>query len=418
MATYSNYPDTAKKAARRALKHKEENGTSCGTSVGWVRANQLASGEALSLNTVKRTFSFLSRAAVYNTGSFTDEDGKDVCGSIMYAAWGGSSMKSWCRGVLNREDERQFIEDIEVRGLMAVQELDDTVVITLKKDPNYGGIQQQPTHTNPQEPGSEAAPDQGVDGGGLSTSDPSGPTRPSGGSTGGDGGLTGGDTGGTKEYKPEKEELRMSDIERRTLTPSSSDLEVRISDEGRTVEGYAAVFGQPTMIGNVEEIVHHGAFDNRLTDDVVALFNHDMNMPLARSTNGQGTLEMKVDEHGLYYKFELGGQTYAKDLAESIKRGDVRGSSFGFVVREDDYEKKDDGTYRRNIRSVGRIVDVSPVVSPAYPQTSVKMRDAIAALEEAEVEIPQPETENPPTPTPKRNVAEAILSIHQFNSPS
>lgn len=300
---------------------------------------------------------------------------------------------------------------------MAVQELDDTVVITLKKDPNYGGIQQQPTHTNPQDPGSQEGVDSGVDGGGLDVSGPSGPTRP-GGSTGGDGGLTGGDSGEKKEYQPENEELRMSDIERRILTPSSNDLEVRISDEGRTVEGYAAVFDQPTMIGNVEEIVHHGAFDNRLTDDVVALFNHDMNMPLARSTNGQGTLEMKVDEHGLYYKFELGGQTYAKDLAESIKRGDVRGSSFGFVVREDDYEKKDDGTYRRNIRSVGRIVDVSPVVSPAYPQTSVKMRDAIAALEEAEVPTPQPETENPPTPTPKRNVAEAILSIHQFNSPS
>ena len=173
MATYSNYPASAKKAARRALDHKEEKGTDCGTSVGWVRANQIASGEALSMNTVKRTFSFLSRSAVYNTGSFTDSDGNDVCGSIMYAAWGGSSMKSWCRGILNDEDERQFIEDIEVRGLMAVQELDDTVVITLKKDPDYGGIQQQPTHTNPQDPGSQEGVNPGVDGGGLDVSGPS-----------------------------------------------------------------------------------------------------------------------------------------------------------------------------------------------------------------------------------------------------
>lgn len=307
--------------------------------------------------------------------------------------------------------------EVDKRSLMAVQELEDTVVITLKKDVNYGGIQQQPTHTNPQEPGSQTSPSEGVDGGGSGSGTPT-----DGGLTGtGDGGK-GGSTDGGRDKEPDyyekQPEVRMSDIERRTLTPTSADLEVRFADEGRTVEGYAAVFGQPTMIGSVEEIVHHGAFENRLMDDVVALFNHDMNMPLARSTEGQGTLEMKVDEHGLYYKFELGNQSYAKDLAESIKRGDVRGSSFGFVVREDDYEKKDDGTYRRNIRSIGRIVDVSPVVSPAYPQTSVKMRDAIAALEEAEVEIPQPETENPPTPTPKRNVAEAILSIHQFNSPS
>jgi hypothetical protein len=104
MATYSNYPQSARRAARRALRHREKNGTSCGTGVGWNRANQLSSGEALSLNTVKRTFSFLSRAAVYNQGKFTDDKGKDICGSIMYAAWGGSSMKSWCSGVINRED--------------------------------------------------------------------------------------------------------------------------------------------------------------------------------------------------------------------------------------------------------------------------------------------------------------------------
>ena len=189
----------------------------------------------------------------------------------------------------------------------------------------------------------------------------------------------------TKSEKPSKmsqEDKKNIEVERRSYVPSGENLEVRMDEEERTVEGYAAVFGQPTMIGSVEEVVAREAFDDRLMDDVVALFNHDMNMPLARSHNGEGTLEMKVDDHGLYYKFKLGNQSYAQDLAESIKRGDVRGSSFGFVVREDDYEKKDDGTYRRTIKKLARIADVSPVVSPAYPQTSVKMRDAIAAREE------------------------------------
>lgn len=104
MATYSNYPQSARRAARRALRHKENNGSSCGTSVGWNRCRQLASGEALSLNTIKRTFAFLSRAEVYNQGRFTDENGNEICGSIMYAAWGGSSMKSWCKGIINREE--------------------------------------------------------------------------------------------------------------------------------------------------------------------------------------------------------------------------------------------------------------------------------------------------------------------------
>ena len=218
---------------------------------------------------------------------------------------------------------------------------------------------------------------------------------------------------------PEDEEQRdpnMSEIERRHLQVDEQH-EVRLADEGKTVEGYAAVFNQPTMIGSVEEVVAHGAFDDRLSDDVVALFNHDQNMPLARSYNGQGTLELKVDEHGLFYSFKLGNQSYAKDLAESIKRGDVRGSSFGFVVREDDYEKKDDGSYRRTIKKVARLADISPVVTPAYVQTSVKMRDMIAALE-AEAEREQtPENETPPTLAPKRKQAEALLSIHHHNSP-
>jgi len=280
----------------------------------------------------------LSRAKVYNQGKFTDADGKPICGSIMYAAWGGSSMLPWCKRVI-AEAERNNVEDKEERS-------------PRQKD------------------------------------------------------------------KHMEQEQRTTEVERRSYVASDEHTEVRLADEGRTVEGYAAVFNQPTMIGAVEEVVSPGAFDDRLMDDVVALFNHDMNMPLARSYNGQGTLELKVDEHGLYYKFNLGDQSYAKDLAESIKRGDVRGSSFGFVVREDDYEKKDDGTYRRTIKSLARIADVSPVVSPAYPQTSVKMRDAIAALEaEPEVVEETPvQDEIQPTSAPKRKVAEALLSIHHHKT--
>ena len=130
MATYSNYPESAKKAARRALRFKEKNGGGCGTSVGWQRANQIASGEGLSLSTVKRTYSFLSWASVYNPGKFTDDKGKPICGSIMYAAWGGSSMRSWCKGVIDKA-ERNHIEETEERHVMAVQETEDSIYITL-----------------------------------------------------------------------------------------------------------------------------------------------------------------------------------------------------------------------------------------------------------------------------------------------
>jgi ATP-dependent Clp protease protease subunit len=92
--TYADYPDAAKNNARRALDHKK-NGTDCGTLVGWQRANQIANGEGLSEETVQRTYSFLSRAETYDQGKYFDEDGSEICGSVMYDAWGGSAMRVW-----------------------------------------------------------------------------------------------------------------------------------------------------------------------------------------------------------------------------------------------------------------------------------------------------------------------------------
>ena len=93
--TYADYPDAAKNNARRALDHKEKNGSDCGTPVGWQRANQIANGEGLSEETVQRTYSFLSRAETYDQGKYFDEDGSEICGSVMYDAWGGSAMRVW-----------------------------------------------------------------------------------------------------------------------------------------------------------------------------------------------------------------------------------------------------------------------------------------------------------------------------------
>lgn len=99
--SFDDYPKSASEQAQKALNHKERNGSSCGTDVGWTRANQLAKREPISLDTVKRTYSFLSRAKTYDTGSFTDRDEKEVCGSIMYAAWGGDPMLRWAERTLD-----------------------------------------------------------------------------------------------------------------------------------------------------------------------------------------------------------------------------------------------------------------------------------------------------------------------------
>jgi len=95
--TYADYPDAARNNARRAIEHKEKNGSDCGTRVGWFRAAQLSAGEGLTRDEVKRTYSFLSRAEVYDQGEYMDDEGNEICGSIMYDAWGGSAMLPWAR---------------------------------------------------------------------------------------------------------------------------------------------------------------------------------------------------------------------------------------------------------------------------------------------------------------------------------
>ena len=125
---YTDYPQAASDNAQRALDFREENGTDCGTPVGWARANQLAGRESISDETVVRTYSFLSRAKVYDQGDFTDEDGKEICGSIMYAAWGGDEMLRWAKRTIE-----QMGEDKKERHIKSVVETDEEIVITFGK---------------------------------------------------------------------------------------------------------------------------------------------------------------------------------------------------------------------------------------------------------------------------------------------
>ena len=102
LKSFSDYPDSVKNNAKRALKWAEENGWgSCGTGVGKQRANQLANGEPISMSTIKRMYSYLSRHAPDLDSSKSYEDG---CGKLMYDAWGGKSALSWAKTRISREE--------------------------------------------------------------------------------------------------------------------------------------------------------------------------------------------------------------------------------------------------------------------------------------------------------------------------
>lgn len=279
--TFGGYPQSATNRAKAALKHKKEKGTSCGTAVGWQRANQLSSREKLTMSTIKRTFSFLSRAKTYDQGKFTDGDGKDICGSIMYAAWGGDSMKSWAERIIKRE-EKSMSEKLEIRSV-------------------------------------------------------------------------------------------------------DSTFEVRSKEGDKVViEGYAAKFNDETVIGGAfAEKIDRSAFESANMDNTVALFNHNWDQPLARAGKG---LSLEIDEVGLKYRFELGNQSYAKDLEENIRTGNVSTSSFGFTIKDDEWEKRSDGMNLRTIKSVDVLYDVSPTTQGAYPTTEVGLRSMELALRAEEPE--------------------------------
>ena len=98
LESYADYPESASNNAKRALKWKEENGTSCGTSVGWRRASQLANRQPLSRSTIARMASFKRH-----------QQNKDVpysegCGGIMWDAWGGTSGVEWAISKLKQID--------------------------------------------------------------------------------------------------------------------------------------------------------------------------------------------------------------------------------------------------------------------------------------------------------------------------
>lgn len=172
-------------------------------------------------------------------------------------------------------------------------------------------------------------------------------------------------------------------FERRSI---SEGLEVREVDGEVRIVGYAALYNSESHVlaGGFREVIRPGAFDDALADpatDVVALFNHDENYVLGRQSSG--TLQLAADERGLRYSVAL--PRSRADVAEAVRRGDVKGSSFAFVVNADgeEYQRSQDGgPPLRYINRVTNLYDVSAVLHPAYPATTAAVRKRAAEFVE------------------------------------
>jgi hypothetical protein len=122
--SYTDYPDGVRGNAKNVLEYTEANGWgSCGTPVGKQRANQLANGEPISLETIKRMYSYLSRHEVDLESSTSYGDG---CGKLMYDAWGGKAALGWSRNKLR--ELGQLEEEFSASLSFAVEDEDQKIV--------------------------------------------------------------------------------------------------------------------------------------------------------------------------------------------------------------------------------------------------------------------------------------------------
>lgn len=140
-------------------------------------------------------------------------------------------------------------------------------------------------------------------------------------------------------------------------------------EESPVIRGYAAVFNELSEdLGGFREIIAPGAFRGAGERDVRALWNHDANHVIGRST--AGTLRLSEDERGLLV--EIDPPESAGWMVESIRRGDVSQMSFGFRTLRDDWDYQDGGVIRT--LELLELIEVSPVAFPAYPQTEAALR--------------------------------------------
>lgn len=169
--------------------------------------------------------------------------------------------------------------------------------------------------------------------------------------------------------KQTEKEVRFASFEVRQAEETDKDEMI--------LEGYAVVFGEETYIGDSEygfyEEVAPGAFEGANLKDVPLKYNHnDSFLILARTRND--SLQLSIDEKGLYIRAKLIDTTTNKDIYKMVKSGLLDKMSFAFTVSDEKVDDKENGVAKRTITKIDRLFDVSVVDVPAYDQTSIYAR--------------------------------------------
>lgn len=395
-----SYPPTdgMVEEAQRGLDWRSEYGRG-GTPIGIARARDIVNRKDLPINTWRRIKAFFDRHEVDKMaeGFSPGEDGFPSNGRIAWALWGGDAGYSRAKAIMEdfNNDERSVMDEIrDIETIYAItplqnqiyEDLEDVVDVFGKFDQGVGA---QGAHY--------IYPDENIfasEGmvcsncifyaGGRACEIVSGEIDPN----------------GLCKYWiiPESlmdhdeaqnidEEEPMIEMESARSTETRSDLyrdvpfEVRSAhdtEDGLTLTGYAAVFNRSTMIdnyeGRFEERIRPGAFKRSINAKMPVLqFEHGRHPLLGSMPLGQIT-KLREDEHGLYVEARLADNWLIQPVRDAIASGAIDGMSFRFQVVRDSVDESGDMPVR-TLEEV-KLLELGPVVFPAYAETSVGVRSA------------------------------------------
>lgn len=140
------------------------------------------------------------------------------------------------------------------------------------------------------------------------------------------------------------------------------------------LEGMFVMYGDTYQVWDgATESIAPGAFSESIHQDVRALYNHNDDLVLGRTS--AGTLELEDRSSGLWGRIKINRKdTDAMNAYERIKRGDITGCSFGFNIAKQETDYREDGTVHWTITEVNPLYEISPCTFPAYEATHINAR--------------------------------------------
>lgn len=161
---------------------------------------------------------------------------------------------------------------------------------------------------------------------------------------------------------------------KREIRSVTTEFMTREDGDNLAIEGYFAVFNSNYDIApGMSESIAPGAFASSISGDIRALINHDTTLVLGRTK--ANTLQLREDSHGLWGHIDINpNDGDAMNLYNRVKRGDVDQCSFGFDIRSEDTDIREDGSIHWTIKDV-ELYEVSCCTFPAYTETNISARE-------------------------------------------